>query len=350
MQTMLTRAVPLPIVPGPILREHHVEERHDTRFRACARLLQALHRASKGLAPGKHDTCRGGKRILGSLLTPHDAADGHNFLSDDTAHVARLALAYAEPGALIGQHRLFANMLSSQPLALNLFAPLALDRPLAKRVLQFMLPAAPIAEVLHIGFEHSPGRGDATLTADNTAFDIAIAYARPDGQRAFIGIELKYSEGMAEPAPADIRKYDDLAQAAGLFKNSASALLRFTGLRQLCREHLLAQAIVMRGDYAQADFLLIAPAHNTTVACAAGLYRAHLCDPLPGQVPFQFLTLEEVVGFIERAGAADHAALLHDRYLDWSKVDRLVSAFIHKPPQTGAIASRSLTPAGVRQA
>ena len=40
----------LPIVPVELLKRHHVHEKYDTRFRACARLLQALWRERQDLA------------------------------------------------------------------------------------------------------------------------------------------------------------------------------------------------------------------------------------------------------------------------------------------------------------
>ena len=45
------------------------------------------------------------------------------------AHLARREIAYQETGALIDQRRLYGNLLSSMPLAFNLFAPLRLNPP-----------------------------------------------------------------------------------------------------------------------------------------------------------------------------------------------------------------------------
>ncbi|MBC9032690.1 hypothetical protein IAG41_09825 [Sphingomonas sp. JC676] len=330
--SIVLSVTPPPIVPNSILRQHHAYEPSDTRFRACARLLQSIWRQQQGLEAGRHTTRRGGKRLVGSLLTTADAEVGCNFLSQDLFRLARLSVAYRQPGALIHAKRLIANALSSHPLAFNLFGPLALDHVLAARVLRLLLPQLPIADVRAIAFEFSPGRGAAELTGDGTAYDIAVSYERHDGAPAFVGIELKYSEGMGEAASNNVARYDDLAEASALYREPASALLQLPSIRQLVREHLLTQAALIRGDFAQADFVLIAPQHNDAVARAADLYQAQLNPCLPGHVPFAFLSLEQVIAAIDHAGARDHAHALHQRYTDWSAIDRLVGDFIDRRP------------------
>ena len=64
------------------------------------------------------------------------------------------------------------------PLAFNLLAPLKADKKLARRVFSQLAPGI-AKEISHIQFEHSPGRGDLTFTADGTAFD-AFASARSE--------------------------------------------------------------------------------------------------------------------------------------------------------------------------
>ena len=44
----------LPLVPPDILQAHMVHEPGDTRFKAAARLLQALWRAERGIPMGTH--------------------------------------------------------------------------------------------------------------------------------------------------------------------------------------------------------------------------------------------------------------------------------------------------------
>jgi len=211
------------------------------------------------------------------------------------------------------------------PLTFNLFAPLRMDMDLAAKVMRSLVPGIDLARVLHVWFEHSPGRNRPELTGDRSAFDVALLYQRSDGGKGFLGVEVKYSESLGEPAPPEMEtRYDELAPDSALFKNPLSALLRVNPLQQLFREHMLAQAALMRGDWAEARFILVAPRHNHLVQQGANLYAAHLAEPGPGQVPFLNLDLEQFIEALGWAGELDYAYALHDRYCDWWKVDAAV--------------------------
>ena len=164
----------LPVVPARLLFQHSVYNEFDTRFRACARLLQALWRKSQSLPIGTYESSGGRRRQLGSLLSLTAAEEGRNFLTPEIAEIARLETAYQERGALIDQKRLYGNLLSSMPLCFNLFAPLAKDSNLAVHMLRALLPGIDLAVLRHVWFEHSPGRRDPTLSGDRSAFDVAF--------------------------------------------------------------------------------------------------------------------------------------------------------------------------------
>jgi len=327
----------LPIVPRAVLAKHRVLEEFDTRFRSCARLLQSLWRQRQQLPIGSFLSNSGRRRTIGSLISTAAGHEGRNFLTPEIAEVARLETAYQEPGALIDRTRLLCNLLSSMPLAFNAFAVLRRDRNLAARVLRAIIPGLDLKFVHDVLWEHSPGRRDATLTGDRSAFDVAFVYERGDGKRGLIAIEVKYTETGTEPAPPELNpRYADLAHSSGLFKHPDHAALRVNPLQQLFREHLLAQAAVMRGDYAEATFVLIAPRLNHLVQNSASLYAAFLNQPIEGQVPFVNVHLEQLIEAYGWAGAHDHALALHERYLDWSRVDEVVRAAVKAKAPTWA--------------
>ncbi len=319
----------LPIIPTAVLMKHRAYEEFDNRFRSCARLLQSLWRQNQKLPIGTFIPRNGRKRTIGSLISTAAGTEGRNFLTPAIAEIARLETAYQERDALIDQNRLFTNLLSSMPLTFNAFAPLRQDRDLAARVLRAIIPGIDLKAVLDIRFEHSPGRKDPTLTSDRSAFDVAFIYERSDGTTGFIGIEVKYAESGTEPAPPELNpRYTDLAHSSGLFRELDHAALRVNPLQQLFREHLLAQATVMRGDYAEAYFVLIAPRLNHLVQNSAALYASFLTEPVPGQVPFINVHLEQLVEAYGWAGDTDHGIALHQRYLAWDKVDEVVRAAV----------------------
>ena len=314
----------LPIVPAAVLRRYKVSEKFDNRFRACARLLQALWRESQQLPIGTYEAPDGRQRRIGSLISNAAAEEGRNFLSPEVAHVVRRETIYQERGALIDKRRLYGNLLSSMPLAFNVFAPLRLNPRLAAKVIRSLIPDIDLAQVLDVWFEHSPGRNRAELTDDRTAFDVAIRYQRSDGELGLLAIEMKYSESGSEGAAELTPRYDELAVASELYKAPMSAVLRTGGCQQLFREHLLTFASLFRGDYAEARFILVAPRHNHLLQQAAQLYASHLFEPGPGSVPFVNLELEQVIEAIGWAGELDYAYALHDRYCNWWKLDAIV--------------------------
>jgi Co/Zn/Cd efflux system component len=325
---------PLPIVPQEVLQRFRVNERHDsTRLKVCARLLQAIYLIQQQIPTGHHRGRNGEQRRLGSRLSQLAAMAGRNFLTPDIARLAHHVLAYREPGAFLDRDRLLGNALSSTGLCLNLFGSIAQDPDLAANVLRQMLPDQDIDTVTAIRFEHSPGRDDATLTGDRSAHDCCIWFTRKAGSRdsqqvGVLCIEMKYTEDLHDSAPIEPGRYDDLADASGLFKEPHSAVLRVNPLQQLFREHLLAQAAVMRGDWPSAIFVSVAPAVHDRAQRQADLYSAFLNPTLDGQVPYRHLTLDAWIDAIGQAGATDAAAALFDRYLDWRKVDVLVGAAV----------------------
>jgi hypothetical protein len=317
----------LPIVPATALRRFRVHEPYDHRFRANARLLQSLWRTERGLPIGSYTRPNGQSYRLGSLISDKAGEIGANFLLPEIARLARRELVYRQPGALIEERRLWCNLVSSMPLTFNAFGPLKLDLKLATRMVRALLPALADATVEDVRFEYSPGRGDPTLTADHTAFDVLLTYTRPGGITGFVGFEVKYAESAGEPQSLNPR-YSELAPAAGLHKAPNAELLSTGPLQQFYRQHLLAQAMVARGDYAEGTFVALAPALNTPIQSAVNRYAAELAEPAAGKVSFASLTLEQFVEQLRDCGHRAYAKLLHRRYLDWSRIDEVIEQVI----------------------
>lgn len=341
-----------PLLPHDLMRRHHVHEPLDHRFRAAARLLQALWREDRELPIGSY---RGpdGKRIkLGSRIAPAAGRAGANFMAPAIAALARRECAYREPGALIDEARLYANLLSSMPLTFNLFGLLKLDLAFASRVLGELCPDLAGAYVQAVLFEHSPGRGDLAWTGDYSAFDVGLAYLTATGRRGFVGIEVKYSEACQEPAPTLRPRYDELAQAVDLFIDPLDPALRTNPVQQLFRQHLLAAAMRLRGDVDEARFIVIAPRLNGLVADAAATYQGKLKSADPSRVGFASLSLEDMIAALALAGEEEYAARLYRRYADFWLVDGELNLFwagdkpLKDPAATTAAGPLTLLPGG----
>lgn len=324
----------VPLIPEPILRQHHCQESYDTRFTAAARLLQSLWRQDQNLPVGRHRSPSGETREIGSRLTMSAGRAGANFLDPTIASMVRRELVYREIGALIDADRLFRNLLSSMPLVFNLFGPLKRDMELATRVMQLVLPGftGTITQVL---FEHSPGRGNPAFSADYTAFDAFIRYRTEDGKPGFIAIEQKYTETLQETTQSTRPHLDHLCEQTGLFKEPSADSLRNNPCQQLWREHLLAASMIQRGNYDEGHFIVISPRLNWHAQNGITAYARHLKKPEPGQPAFTNIFLERFIEAIGTAGEPDYAQRLHQRYADFARIDQLIDAYLDAEDQAG---------------
>jgi len=307
-------------VPDDLLFSRDVLVTTDNKFQRRARLLQALWREARGFPIGE----RKPGLPLGSRLPKALAqASGENFMTPVALAAARREIARMRAGS--GQHidedRLWANLLSSQPLAFNLFAELAEDLPLATRVCHRLWPER-VGSVTTIAFEHSPGRGSPRFTADRTAFDVYLEHTTPDGGRGFIGIEVKYHEALGDQ-PAEHRpRYDEVTTAMGCFGPDIVGGLRQKPLEQLWRDHMLAGSMLLDPTAAWDTglYVFLYPEDNDACRKAEHLYRGHLTHTRT----FDSVTLEGVVTAIEAETDARWIRNLRERYCAWEKIDRLV--------------------------
>ena len=199
---------------------HDVLVRTDNPFQRRARALQAVWRQAQGLPTGEH-----GDRPLGSRLAMLSARDHlTNYLTEPIRDVVRREVVdpVRSRGKLYARPRIFNDLLSSQPLCFNLFGELQQNLPLARRALRRVTDGR-IETVTAIGFEHSPGRRDATYTGDRSAFDVFVEYATPDSKLGFAGIEVKYHENLDDKAAPHRERYEEIAAAMGCFLPGARA-------------------------------------------------------------------------------------------------------------------------------
>lgn len=304
--------------PEATLRDHHVLVSADNAFQRRARLLQSFWREDQGLPIGEH---RG--QPLGSRLPMPRAQERlENFLTENIRDCVRREVIEASAGdeRLIQPDRLFANLLSSQPLCFNLFAELQADLALATAVLA-RLPPDRIGEVTAIRFEHSPGRCDLRFTGDRSAHDVFVEYTSPTGGRGFVGIEVKYHEAMRDKPSKPQPRRDEIADAMGIFRPEHRAALADKPLEQMWRDHLLAGSLVLADvGFDEGTFAFVYPERNDRCADAVARYAETLSD----DATFRPWTLESVVGAIAAECDAAWVGQVRGRYLDFERVDALL--------------------------
>jgi hypothetical protein len=321
-------AQPLPTIPADLARRHRAHYRLDTPFRSVCRLQQAMWLARQPLPeypPFDPDQVPHLTARLGAKLATDDICKSRNFLTPDVLVQTARELVYAERGALMDERRLLTNPISSSALTFNIGAFLKLNQDVAHRFIEGVFPGH-AGQISLILFEHNPARGDPALTADGSAFDLAVYLRRPDGTRTFVGFEFKLSESMNEPTAEHRPRYDEIAASSGLYRNPDAPALRKAPIQQLFREHLLAQSMVDAGLVDDALYVLVAPELNTDVQRAAACYRTFLAHT-PGKVAFMSLGLNRAIKAIREAGGITYADQLHDRYGSFIDVREAVMEF-----------------------
>jgi len=247
---------------------------------------------------------------------PSSASAGLNFLSPEIAQFVDGWLERGrQPGSLVDEDRLRRNMLSSMPLAFNLFVPLQADLALASAVFS-QLTAGRVNEVTEIIWEFSPGRRDPAFTGDRTAFDVFISFRSPSAASGFIGIEVKYHENLRGDRAARVSRYVDIAEQMGCFHRTALSNLHDPPLGQLWRNHLLAGSLQNRGPFTDSLSAVIYPGINMACRKAARMYRACLADASS----FATWELEDVAQAIAHNAPSPWIEAFAARYLDLEPV------------------------------
>jgi len=302
-----------------VLDEHDVAVDTDNAFQQRARLLQALWREARGLPPGARSTGAPLGSRLPLLLAKEQLS---NFFTDNIRHAVRecMAAKQAGSGQLIDEDRLYANLLSSQPLCFNMFGELQADLGLATRVCAELWPAR-VADVTAVRFEHSPGRGDVAYTADRSAFDVFIEHTLPSGGTGFVGIEVKYHENLKVGAAEFRPRYEEVARQMGCFGEQHLPSLRRPPLEQIWRDHLLAGAMLASGVWKSGLYVFMYPEGNVHCSRAATAYA----ECLTTHESFETLTLDRFVQVAEHHVRDAWVTDLRDRYLGWGKIDSLVA-------------------------
>jgi hypothetical protein len=268
-------------------------------FRARAEASQRRFRA---------EVLGAGCAKYGHLLDEEAIAAGANFL-----HPAARASAEARAGAGKGVDpaRTFGNMLSSQAMAFNLFAPLAADLDLATAVLAPFVPG--LGSVRSIELEHTPA---ADVFRDQSKFggvdcDVLVEFEARDRSRGVLVVETKFVEpsfshcghrkpDARDPCPQDVVVGDDFQGCRYARKNkflywqrsaetkalrlplARNAGCPFSGpLWQLWVNHTLAHVVARRRGASRAAFAVLASSGNDALDTRARVeeFRRHVTDP-----------------------------------------------------------------------
>jgi len=196
-----------------------------------------------------------------------------------------------------------SNMLRSEHIPFNLFIPFKQDLGFSKQVFNEIL--GNIKSIDKIEIEYAPSPKENYLN-DRTSFDTYIEYTHSDNSKGIIAIEVKYTEkeyplkkGSKQEKEINDEngKYYFLTKECGIYKPNVIDKLKTDLFRQIWRNHLLAESILLfeKDKFKHAHSLIFYPKENKHFAEAGNEYSEMLVDNKDNK--FGFITFEQ---FIEK--------------------------------------------------
>ena len=289
-----------------------------TEFRRRTRYDQARWREAHGHPIGSQPYTRPprGKpvRLVGSRLPLAYAREtGANLLTDGARAAARARTSRIEPNQSIDHQRLWADLLSSEALAFNLFGDLAGDVERGDQAVHAWWPDAP-GRLEGIRFAHSPGWLDPAYLNSLRSFDAAFVLDVGDGTRGVVGVDVKFHERNKPetPKPENLWRTVAVAEQSNVFRPGAiDAVKGRSDLAVMWLEHLLLLSMLQHesASWSWGRYVVVHPAGNADIADACARYHELLAD----ESTFSSVTIEELLDADVLPKAT--VAALRERYL-----------------------------------
>jgi hypothetical protein len=287
-----------------------------TEFRRAVRHHHAIWREAHGYPMGTQRT-RPGQPLLpvGSRLDLDFAREsGATFLTAKALAAARDRTSFVEAHQSFDHQGFWADLLSSEALAVNLFGDLAADPGRADRAVRAWWPDAP-GRVREVRFAHSPGRFDPTYSNSLRAFDALFVLELDDGTQGALAVDTKYREA-AHPEdvkPTHLPRFVEIHERSGAF--TPQAVAEFGGHKSartvMWLEHVLLLSMLQHesGAWTWGRYVVVHPEGNLDVAQLCEGYRGLLAD----EATFGSATIEDLLA--AKVLAPKTTAALRRRYL-----------------------------------
>ena len=313
------------------------EYKGDSRFVAECRRLQSIYRYEIGEEIHPYTDRYGNVHYYGNYISNgENPKEGcwKNFLTEHAFNHAKDRVEHKENYETIESDRLFNNLLSSQPMAFNLFCPLRKmlkELPdTATKVIKAALPNHPIYKVTKVDLEFIPGNY-MELTGDKSAMDAIIEFVDTDGRDGFIAIETKYSENLGSNAAYDIdengnkkprsQNIEAIKELKCFTPDVENSIMEgTTPLTQIYRNFLLSETYGHRKGLLSYSIILAPKRHPSTKRELDSLTNG-LCDEYKEKI--EEINLEDFVNRIISVCPEEYKSVFerfHDRYLNWDKL------------------------------
>ena len=298
------------------------QHKGDSKFVAKCRLLQSIYRVEIGEDEGYIQ--RGSKRYFYGNFIMNGDKTGKNFLEDYIFDYAKKRVNNRKHYETINEERLFNNLLSSQPMAFNLFCPLIKmleeDESSTTDILRAALPDYNIKKVTKIDLEFIPDNFK-ELTNDLTAMDAIIEFTDNEGIPSFIAIETKYSENLGVNEASRKGKGKETITSLGIFRTEIKERIenKEVNLTQIYRNFLLSETYGIDQNK-KAYSIVLAPQEHPTTGDEVNSLKNELKEEYRYKI--SSVNLEDfVLKLIEKSQGKYQATFraFYDRYLNFEK-------------------------------
>ena len=307
-----------------IYNNQNIGKQHkgDSEFVAKCRLLQSIYRVEIGEDEGYIQ--RGKKRYYYGNYIMNGEKSGKNFLEDYIFNYAKKRVKNCKYYETINEERLFNNLLSSQPMAFNLFCPLIKmleeDESSTTDILRAALPDYNINKVTKIDLEFIPDNFK-ELTNDLTAMDAIIEFTDNEGIPSFIAIETKYSENLGVNEASRKGKGKETITSLGIFRTEIKERIenKEVNLTQIYRNFLLSETYGIDQNK-KAYSIVLAPQEHPTTGDEVNSLKNELKEEYRYKI--SSVNLEDfVLKLIEKSQGKYQATFraFYDRYLNFEK-------------------------------
>lgn len=297
----------------------------DNTFTREARLLQSIYRVEIGEEEGVGPT-RASKRKCGNMIRGGEVS-GMNFLMKETFEYAKERVANKGKSETIDKFRLFNNLLSSMPMAFNLFHPLMLLLELDPAMVTLAVRSAfrdfPVFKVTEVGLEFVPIPIE-KYTKDKSVMDAYIKFQNNKSGKHIIAIETKYTDvlGVNEASHCDEQK--QMLIATGLFSADFEKLLNKdeVKLKQIYRNLLLTERYRMVEGLKDSYSVVLSPKDHPSTEEEISSVTEYLKPEY--EYKLSAVTLEDFVDAMIQY-LSEHYAQVYERfrgrYLEFGKMD-----------------------------
>lgn len=293
------------------------------KFTEQCRKLQSCFREKNGWEMGV-GPYRSSKKLQINMIFDGENT-GHNFVNDFAFKYAKGRVNHKQNNETFDEYRLFNNLLSSQPMAFNLFCPFMemLEKGKGKEVssiFRAIFSDIGIEKVEKVELEYLHTDIENYLN-DKTAMDAIIRYIDKEGKKSFIAIETKYTDVLGTNSASKTMLHKEWIKRLAEFKKESEEELlnNKKPISQIYRNFLLAECYRVLEGANNCYSVVLAPAQHPTTKEEVKSLKEELKPEF--QYKITSVTLEDFIEkTLEICPQNENAPFVYfkDRYLDFS--------------------------------